>query len=114
MPLGALDQLGVARRVGELLGGPPRERMRACAEQLHAAVPDNLARGRQGLAQIFHGLRGALADAADDLDGVAQQFLVYAWIFADFGEHRGGLVAQVTGMGVDKRELPFDSQCRAG
>ena len=49
-PLGALDQLGVARRVGQLLRRPLRERVRARAEQLHAAVvhdlPDRAQRDR--------------------------------------------------------------------
>ncbi len=113
-PLGALDQLGVARRVGQLLGRPPRERVGAGAEQLHAAVAHDLAGGAQGLAKIVHRLGGAVADAGDDLDGVAQQFLVHARVFADLGDDRGGFVAQVTGRGVDERELPLDAEGRPG
>ena len=41
---------------------------------------------------------GVLADAGDDLDGVAQQFLVYVRVFAEFGDHRGGFVAQIAGL----------------
>ena len=55
-PLGALDQLGVARRVGELLGRPLRERVGARAEQLHAAVVHDLADRAQRRAQIVHRL----------------------------------------------------------
>jgi len=40
-PLGALDQLGVSRRVGQFLCRPTRERVGARTEQLHAALPDD-------------------------------------------------------------------------
>ena len=97
-PLGALDQLGIARRVGELLRRPSGEGVGAGAEQLHPAGPDDLARGAQGFAKIVHRLRDGFADAGDDLDGVAQQFLVHARVFADLGDDRGPFVAQVTGL----------------
>ena len=65
-------------------------------------------------SKILHRLRGAVADAGDDLDGVAQQFLVHTRVFADLGENRGGFVAQVAGLRVDERELPFDPERRPG
>ena len=88
--------------------------MRARAEQLHAAVAHDAARGQQRGAQVVHRLAGVVADAGDDLDGVAQQFLVHVRVFADLGDHRGRLVAQVAGLGVDERELPFDADGRPG
>jgi len=39
---------------------------------------------------------------------------VHTGVFADLGEYCGGFVTQVARLGVDKRELPFDSKCRAG
>lgn len=106
-PLGALDQLSVARSGGELLGGPLRERMCAGAEELHAPIPHDAPRRAQGLPQVLHRFARGLADAGDDLDGVAQQFLVHTRVFADLGDHRGGFVAQVAGLRVDERELPL-------
>ena len=89
--------------------------MRTCAEQLHAAVADDLARGRQRRPQIVHRLRHGIADAGDDLDGVAQQFLVHVRVvLAELLDHLGGLVAHVAGLGVDERELPLDPKGRPG
>ena len=88
--------------------------MGARAEQLHAAVAHDAARRQQRVAQVVHRLPGVVADAGDDLDGVAQQFLVHARVFTDLGDHRGGLVAQVAGLGVDEGELPLDADGRPG
>ncbi len=88
--------------------------MGARTEQFHAPLPNNRQNTFQGELKILHRLRGAVADPADDLDGVAQQFLVHTGVFADLGEHCGGFVTQVARLGVDKRELPFDSKRRAG
>jgi len=88
--------------------------MGARAEQLDAPLPNNRQDSVQRGLQIFHRLRRAVADAGDDFDGVAQQFLVHTGVFADLGEYCGGFVTQVARLGVDKRELPFDSKCRAG
>ena len=35
-------------------------------------------------------------------------------VLADLGDHRGGLVAQVAGVGVDEGELPLDTDGRPG
>jgi len=69
---------------------------------------DDVARGEQGRAQVFHRLRCGVADAGDEFDGVAQQLLVHPRVFADFGDHRGGFVGEIPGFGVDERELPLD------
>ena len=90
------------------------ERVGARAEQLHPAVAHDVARWHERGAQILHRLPGVVADSGDDLDGVAQQFLVHARVFADLGDHRGRLVAQVAGCGVDESELPFDADGRPG
>ena len=111
-PLGALDQLGVPRRVGELLCRPLRERVGARAEQLHPAAVYRRAHRGQGGAQIGHRVAGVLADTGDDLNGVAQQFLVHMRAFADLGDDGRGLVAQIAGDGIDERELPFDADGR--
>ncbi len=114
-PLGALDQLGIARRVGENLRGPFRERMRTGAEQFHPAAANDCVRGRQRRPQIVHRLRHGIANAGDDLDGVAQQFLVHTRVvLAEFLDHLGGHVAHVAGHGVDERELPLDPKGRPG
>ena len=112
-PLGALDQLGVARRVGELLppttprtGGCPRRTAPSRGRARPAATVPSVPR-RSSIASA-----GVVADAGDDLDGVAQQFLVHVRVFADLGDDRGGLVGQVAGLGVDERELPFDTDGR--
>ena len=68
----------------------------------------------QRRAQVVHRLAGVVADAGDDLDGIAQQFLVHMRVFADLGDHRGGLVAQVAGLGVDEGEFPLDTNGRPG
>jgi len=109
-PLGALDQLGVAGCVGELLGGPLCERVGPGTEQFHAAIPDDAPSGAQGLAQILHRLTRVVTDAADHLDRIAQQFLVHARVFADLGDDRGGFVAQVTGLRIDQSELPLHTE----
>ncbi len=111
-PLGALDQFGIARGVGEFLRRPLRERVCAGTEQLHAAVPHDAARRAERLPQVVHGLARGAADAGHHFDGVAQQFLVHARVFADLGDHRGGFVAQVAGLRVDERELPLDAERR--
>jgi hypothetical protein len=114
-PLRALDQLGVARRIGQALGRPLREWMRARAEQLHPAIPHDLSRGHQRRPQIVHRLRHRVTHAGDDFDCVAQQFLVHPRVvLAEFQDDRGRLVAQVAGLGVDERELPFDTDSRPG
>ncbi len=88
--------------------------MGARAEQLHALLPDDRVNGAEGGSEIVHRLRGGVADAGDDFHRVAQQFLVHVRVFADFSENRGGFVAQVAGLRVNERELPFDAKCRAG
>ncbi len=76
-PLGAVDQLLVAVPLGELLRGPRRERVRARAEQVDAQLV-----GRTGTTTASVSRRSViasldrLADAGDDLDGVAEQLLV--------------------------------------
>ncbi len=111
-PLGALDQLGVTRCVGELLGGPLRERMGARTEQLHATGMHDPAGRAQGGAQVLDRLAGRAAHTADHLDGVAQQLLVHPGVFADLGDDRGGFIAQIPGLGVDQGELPLHSYGR--
>src|SRR6476620_4681749 len=114
-PLRALDQLGITRRVGEAPRGPFREGMRTGAEQLHPAATDDLARGHQRRPQVVHRLRYGIANAGDDLDGVAQQFLVYVWVvLAEFLDHLGRLIAHVARFGVDECELPLDPKGRSG
>jgi hypothetical protein len=89
--------------------------MRTGAEQFHAAATDDFARGRQCRPQIIHRLRHGIADAGDDLDGVAQQFLVdVRVVLAQFDDHFRGLVADVAAFGVDERELPLDAEGRPG
>jgi hypothetical protein len=111
-PLGAFDQLGVPRGVGELLRRPLRKGVGARAEQIHTAVADHLPHRAERSTEVIHRLPGVVTDAGDDLDGVAQQFLVHTRVLAEFGDHLGGVVAQLTGVGVDEGELPLDSDCR--
>ncbi|SGH97037.1 Uncharacterised protein [Mycobacterium tuberculosis] len=80
------------------------------AEQLHPAVAHDLTGGAQGIAQILHCLGGTFADTADNLYGVAQQFLVDPRVFADFGDNRGGFIAQIAGLRVNERELPLHTE----
>ena len=108
-PLGALDQFGVSRGVGQLLRRPFCERVSARAEQLHAAVVHDLAYGAERAAQVVHRLTGVVTDSGDDLDGVAQQLLVHVRALADLGDHLGCTVAQIAGVGVDESELPLDA-----
>jgi hypothetical protein len=89
--------------------------MRARAEQFHPAIPHDLSRGHQRRPQIVHRLGHGLADAGDDFDCVAQQFLVHPRVvLAELQDDLGSLVAQVAGLGVDERELPFDTNSRPG
>ena len=76
--------------------------MRTGAEQLHPAATNYFARGHQRRPQIVHRLRHGIANAGDDLDGVAQQFLVYVRVvLADLLDHLASLIAHVAGLGVD-------------
>ena len=89
--------------------------MRSGAEQLHATIANYRARGRQRRPQVIHRLRHGIADAGDDLDGVAQQFLVDTRIvLAELLDDLSGHIADVAGFGVDERELPFDPEGRPG
>ena len=89
--------------------------MRTGAEQLHPAVANDIARGRQRRPQIVHRVRHGIANAGDDLDGIAQQFLVHVRVvLAELLDHLGGHVAHVAGLGVDERELPLDPKGRPG
>ena len=89
--------------------------MRTGAEQLHPAAANYFARGHQRRPQIVHRLRHGIANAGDDLDGIAQQFLVHVWVvLAELLDHLAGLIAHVAGFSVDERELPFDPKGRPG
>ena len=86
--------------------------MGARAEEFHTPVFDNRAYRDQRRPQIVHGLRDGVTHASDDLNGVSQQFFVYVRGRTDFGDHRGGLVAEVRRRHVDESELPLDAECR--
>jgi len=75
----------------------------------------------RGVGQVVDRLGDGLADARDDLDGVAQQLLVQAGLVDDRGvvqvhlvEELGCLVRQVARGLVDERDLPLDAHRGAG
>ncbi len=120
-PLGALDQLLVAGTGREQLHRPLCERVRAGGVEVDAerlrGTTHHPGRGREVGDRLGH----ALADAGDDLDGVAQELLVQLGLVDDARsplvhrlEELRGCVGQVAGRAVDERELPLHTHGGAG
>ena len=105
--LGLIPGAGGTQRLPRLIGRGRALDMMLTGRQVPAG--EALAIG------LVDRLTDGVVHAGDDLDGIAQQFLVHTRVvLAELLDHLGGHVAHVAGLGVDERELPLDPEGRPG
>ena len=118
-PLGALDELVVARLVGDLLVVPLRERVAARAQQLDVHRVGDGAHGGDRVGDVVDGCGDGVADAARDLDGVGEQLAgdrvaLERGALLEHVDDLGGARHEVARRAVGEHQLPLESHRRAG
>ena len=121
-PLGPVNELGVACLVRDGLQLGRAEGVAPGAKDLHAHRIGHVPDSRERAAQVRLGLRDGGADAGDELHGVQQQLLLDVRVLVvliefgmpgrDAAQHLVRHGGQLTGLGVDERQLPFHAKSR--